>query len=70
VDPKKDAESAAILLGLRLTTRGRLLAAQGEDLEETLRQVADEEALAAELGVSLETEPPKQQKEDPDADAA
>ena len=76
IDPLKQAQAAAVALATRLTTRRDLTNELGTSETEVLRQIADEEALAAELGVSLPessgnatpTAPPPSPDEDTDQD--
>ncbi len=76
IDPLKQAQAAAIALATRLTTRRDLTNELGTSETEVFRQIADEEALAAELGVSLPessgnatpTAPPPIPDDDDDSD--
>lgn len=77
IDPLKQAQAAALALKTRLTTRRDITNELGGDEAEVFRQIANEEALAAELGVSLpETSgggattdfPPTDDPEDNDTD--
>ncbi len=56
VDPLKDVQADAIALRVGLTTRTQLCAEQGLDFEEVLEQLAAEDALAKEYGVTLDTD--------------
>lgn len=51
VDPKNEAEAALLALDNRLTSRRRVLAEQGVDYAEVLRDLAAEQALEAALGI-------------------
>lgn len=53
IDPLKQAQAAALSLATRLTTRRDITNELGGNEAEVLRQIANEEALAEELGVSL-----------------
>ncbi len=53
IDPLKQAQAAVLALAARLTTRRAQLNELGTNEIDLLRQVAEEERLAAELGVSL-----------------
>lgn len=53
VDPLKEAQAAEIQLGLGLTSRSRLLAEQGFDVEDTFAQLGREEKLRAKHGLKL-----------------
>ena len=53
IDPARQAAAIKIALEQRLTTRRAELNRLGEDVREVLRQTADEQALADELGVRL-----------------
>ena len=57
VDPKNDAEAAEILLRNGLTTKTRLLAEQGYDLEDTFSELKKEKELAKEMGLEFEAKP-------------
>lgn len=52
VDPLKDAEAKALELDRNLTTRRRILAERGEDLDEVLAERMAEEALLTKYGLS------------------
>lgn len=66
VDPKKDLEAQELALTNKLTTRRRILAEQGLDLEEVLEELAEEEALIKKLGLA----PAPAKKPKPGAPAA
>lgn len=53
VDPLKDIQAAREALSLGLTTRKEILASQGRDLSDTLKQLAEEDAAAENLGISI-----------------
>jgi lambda family phage portal protein len=53
VDPLKDVQASERELALRLTTRTRLAAERGDDLEEILTEWKAEQDMAKELGVAL-----------------
>jgi lambda family phage portal protein len=70
VDPYKDNQANKLMLELRLTSRHRLAAARGDDFEEILEELAQEEQLAAEKGIDLNMTPgplPAPTVEDPNA---
>jgi len=54
VDPLKDQQAAKIGLELGLTTREEIAASQGKSYEDIFAQLAEENLLAASLGVSVE----------------
>lgn len=60
VDPNADAKAIETKLANRLTSRTRVAAEQGEDLDEILQECADEEARMTELGVEVNPTPPGQ----------
>lgn len=53
VDPLKDAEAEKALLAAGLTSRGRIVAKTGQDFDEILAELADEQAKIAAAGVVL-----------------
>lgn len=53
VDPLKDAEAEKALLAAGLTSRSRIAAKQGNDFDEILAELADEQAKIAAAGVVL-----------------
>ncbi len=53
VDPLKDVQASERELALRLTTRTRLAAERGDDIEEIFAEWRDEQDLAAEFGLVL-----------------
>lgn len=53
VDPLKDAEAEKALLAAGLTSRSRIAAKQGQDFDEILAELADEQAKIAAAGVVL-----------------
>lgn len=57
VDPKNDAEAAVLQLKHGLTSRHRILAEKGEDLEATFAELDKEKQLAEEYGIEI-TEAP------------
>jgi lambda family phage portal protein len=57
VDPLKDLEAAALSINLGLDSRKRLAAERGRDFEEILIDQSAEQKLAAEYGVTLQSEP-------------
>jgi len=59
VDPLKDVQASERELALRLTTRTRLAAERGDDLEEILTEWKAEQDLAKSLGVELPDPQPK-----------
>lgn len=58
VDPLKAAQADEIKLRNRVTTRSRIAAVNGEDWEENFDQLAEEEAYADELELSLDPTSP------------
>ena len=54
VDPSKDAEGAEKLIGLKLTSRQRILDARGDDFLQVLDEIAAEDKEAEKRGISLE----------------
>lgn len=56
VDPDKDLSAAAKEIRLGLNSRTRLAAERGRDFEEILRELAQEEEMAREMGVALTTD--------------
>lgn len=54
VDPLKDAQTSALGIQTGLLSRQQILSEQGYDFDETLRQLAAEQAAAAKLGVSID----------------
>jgi lambda family phage portal protein len=55
VDPKKDMEADATAVHQGLNSRTRVLADQGLDIEDVFAELAEEEELAAEYGLTLPT---------------
>jgi lambda family phage portal protein len=53
LEPVKEATAAIMELRAGLTTQRALLAAKGEDLDQVFREVADDNAKAAELGLAF-----------------
>lgn len=53
VDPLKDAQAGELAIANGLTSRTRLLATQGLDLETVLRELAEEQEMAESMGVQL-----------------
>lgn len=53
VDPLKDAEAAILLVNNRLKSRQDVMAEAGRDLDDTWRQLRQEQELAAVMGISL-----------------
>lgn len=54
-DPQKDVAAAAQAVALGVTSRTRIAAANGDDFDEVLEELAREEQLARELKVTLNT---------------
>jgi lambda family phage portal protein len=52
VDPAKEIKAHGEALDRRLTSRRRILAAKGMDLDEVLEEIAEEEQLLRDLGLS------------------
>jgi len=52
VDPMKEAEAAKLRLALGLTTRTAILAEQGEEFEDVIEQIAEENAAMRALGLN------------------
>lgn len=59
VDPRNDMEAAILARKAKLESLTEQLANQGKDTRETLQEIADEEKIANELGVSLAIDQPK-----------
>lgn len=60
VEPVKEANALKIALAQRLITRGQIQNRLGANFEDVMRELADEKALADELGLTLpEDQPPK-----------
>lgn len=57
VDPLKDVTAAEKSLQLRLTSRRRLAAKRGDDLEEIFEEIDDERKLAVDYEIDLESAP-------------
>jgi lambda family phage portal protein len=57
VDPLKDAEAEKALLAAGLTSRSRIAAKTGQDFDEILAELADEQAKIAAAGVVLGDQP-------------
>lgn len=57
VDPQKEVAAKVTALENRLTSHSRIAAEQGEDFEDILDEVASDQALAAEKGVTLASAP-------------
>lgn len=57
IDPEKEAKAKQIALETKLTSRTRLAAENGEDIEEIFEELAADDELAKTYGVSLEPEP-------------
>lgn len=58
VDPFKDAQTNEMRLRNKLTSPQRVLAEEGEDLEETLAEIAAAEKLAARYGIAFNFDQP------------
>ncbi len=58
VDPLKDIQTAKESIDLRITSRSRIAAEMGRDLEEVFDELQREEALAETYGIALNPEPP------------
>lgn len=56
VDPEKDLRAAALAIRMGLDSRTRLAAEQGRDFADVVRELAEEERLAEEEGVTLSTD--------------
>jgi lambda family phage portal protein len=61
-DPQKDIAADAQAVALGVTSRHRICADRGEDFEEVLDELASEEAMAREKGVTLNTHAASQSK--------
>jgi lambda family phage portal protein len=57
IDPLKDVQASILAIGAGLTTRTRELASQGYDFQETMDELADEDAYIKEKGLLLATDP-------------
>jgi lambda family phage portal protein len=60
VDPRNETQANVEALGAKLTSRTRIVAEQGEDIEDVFEELAEEEALADQLGIELEAAEPPQ----------
>jgi capsid protein len=58
VDPLKETQAQAEALSARLTSRTRLADEAGEEFEDILEELAEEQKLAAQLGVVLDAPTP------------
>lgn len=69
VDPSKDSDAAQTAIKSRLKSRTEIAAERGKDIRDIFEQIASEEKLAKEMGISLEVIDSKlnQNKEDPNA---
>jgi len=69
VDPSKDANAAETAIRNRLKSRTEIAAERGKDIRDIFEQIASEEKLAKDMGISLEVIDVKlnQGKEDPNA---
>jgi len=63
IDPEKEAKAAVISIQNGLGTRTGFLAEKGEDLEDVFAELAREQALAREYGISVSGETPTDEKE-------
>ena len=70
VDPLKEVNAAVTANNARLKSRSRIIAEGGEDVEDVFNEIAAEEELAAEIGISLAgaapAAPDKPDGDDPD----
>lgn len=62
VDPQKEVAAKKEAVALRITSRSRIAAEQGEDWDEIVDELAEEEATAREKGVELEPKPAQTQQ--------
>lgn len=62
IDPQKEVAAKKEAVGLRITSRSRIAAEQGEDWDEIVDELAEEEATAREKGVELEPKPAQTQQ--------
>jgi len=60
IDPEEEAKAAVISIQNGLGTRTGFLAEKGEDLEDVFAELAREEALAKEYGLSISAEAPQE----------
>lgn len=60
VDPEKEVTAAIKANEARLKSRTRIIAEGGEDIEDVLAEIAEEEKLAKKMGVELPVDPTKQ----------
>lgn len=70
IDPMKDVQAAVMAIDNRLATRTQTCAEDGLDYEEVIAQLADEEALAAEYGVTLPAPKSSTGTQDPTKDTS
>lgn len=54
IDPQKEANAYKTLVEMRVTSRTRVAAERGDDVNEILQEFADEQAVADDLGVDIE----------------
>ena len=54
VDPESEANASATQLSLGLTSRKRILAERGLELDTVMRELAEEQAIAEELGLDID----------------
>jgi lambda family phage portal protein len=74
VDPLKDIQTAKEALDLKITSRKRIAAELGRDLEDVFDELQTEQALAGQYGIDLNPQPPAQpaapEPADPEEDPA
>lgn len=58
IDPEKEVNAKKTALEIKLTSRTREAAANGEDIEEIFQELADEAEMASELDIELEPQKP------------
>lgn len=68
-DPRKDAEAHQMDLGMGLTSRRRIAAERGDDFEEIVADLAEEDRIAEQYGVNLKEQKDGAQNATPGNDA-
>jgi lambda family phage portal protein len=69
VDPLKETQAQTEALKARLTSRTRILMESGEDFEDILAEIAQEEQLAESMGVELEPESNEPESNEPEPES-
>lgn len=58
IDPEKEIKGKQLALEMKVTSRTRIAAEKGEDIEDVFDEIAEEEALAKDKGIKLEPTAP------------